>query len=1220
MPESNPVSLAADLERVVARYIATTLPISARYPALAQRFRALLGEEDLVKGPYVEALPDFEKGTSLQQLLRKNGGFLHDALERLPFAQRPLHRHQETALRSAVLDRQSLLVATGTGSGKTECFLLPLIHALLNDPEPATPGVRALLVYPMNALANDQLYYRIAPLLANHLLQFNITFGRYTGQVKAGAKRYDEAIELLNNPKLMRELGEPRDIPRNWLLTRDEMLADPPKVLITNYAMLEHLLLLPRNAPLFKASALRFVVLDEIHTYSGAQATEVAFLLRKLKNRLGVTEPLQVFGTSASLSSSDEATEDLKVFASRLMGETVSQVVRGNRVAHAFLTRPMPSTFRLSPSVWAMLGQALDRFLSLAAAEQNAEAWNECLERAGVGEPSLRAPKGAAVPPFLLDRFAANEELRAVASLLDRGRAVPFGELARQCFAADPDELSRKQEALASVVRIGMVARRSADDYPLLPARYHIAANSIEGLAALPTSDGEGWADIKVARHHRGERGLYYPLMTCRKCGQPFLEGWKQAGVLHMHRPDSGEAGAVRMVFWLGQPITGTEDEEDEAPDAEVAIGMGREWMNPMTGELGAADGAVPLYPVQTIEDEVERAHYVKRCPACGGRSSASDAEVITRMHPGDEALGAVITQRVLEALPARDIKDYDPKPALGRGLLTFSDNRQDAAFFAPYLERTAADIALRAAVRQVFKGTSSSMTLPQLADRVFDFWQRDGGQPLLLDALGEIKTDRGDVTTLLIGALAREFCTPGGRRNSLESLGVVYVTFEEAKLKELEAKARPFWPGALPSDSSAIRAMIHLLLENVRRDRALATLYRVNMKDEAVWGEYNNYRAFELEAGDKAVPFKWLPAASGSRHNRRSWYLVERLGLSRDHARQFLAHFWDACTRGTTPVFARMRPGFGLTGELLRFRAGDDLPLFRCKSCGLLQRHALKGACAAFNCRGDVAKLGGDECDRMRQQNHYLALYEETNHLTLRAREHTASLSTRLREEVERQFASNSINLLSCTTTMEMGVDLGDLEAVVNLNVPPGVANYQQRTGRAGRRAQAAPFCVTVARNTNYDQATYRNLEDYLSSSPRTPFVNLANAELFVRHQISVILSHFLREVISRQDINAPAIKHLFADPFDSEQYRLFMEKLRHWFEGDKGGASLAEAEQLGMLLPAGHSSVPTRGAELRLAVESRLAEFGIDVVQRCSDYLRREEEASQADRKSVV
>ena len=245
MSETNPIAFADGLRAVLERYIATTLPISRRYPELASEFRKLLNQEKLVQGPYVEALPDFEKGQPLSKLLKSAGGFLHDGLSQLPTADRKLHLHQEEALRRAVVDRESFLTTTGTGSGKTETFLFPIAHDLLSDPDPSRPGVRALLVYPMNALANDQLYYRVAPIFARYLKQYGITFGRYTGQVKASTKRDDEEFRLWNNPKLMEVLGHPSSIPKNWMLTRDEMLADPPKVLITNYAMLEHLLGVP---------------------------------------------------------------------------------------------------------------------------------------------------------------------------------------------------------------------------------------------------------------------------------------------------------------------------------------------------------------------------------------------------------------------------------------------------------------------------------------------------------------------------------------------------------------------------------------------------------------------------------------------------------------------------------------------------------------------------------------------------------------------------------------------------------------------------------------------------------------------------------------------------------------------------------------------------------------------------------------------------------------
>jgi ATP-dependent helicase YprA (DUF1998 family) len=360
MSEYNPIELTKTLKETLARYIPTTLPISRRYPDLRQRFLDLVREQTLVIGPYVEALPDFEKGRALKALIEGKGGFLHHGFLNLSdhLLNRPLHLHQEKALAAACRDGESLIVATGTGSGKTETFLYPIAHTLLNETDTEAPGVRALLIYPMNALANDQLFYRIAPLFGLYLKDFCITFGRYTSHIRAHASRAEEERKIKDNPKLMQALEG--KVPANWLLTREEMLENPPKLLITNYAMLEHLLLLPRNAPLFAHNTLRCIVLDEIHTYSGAQATEVAFLLRKLKNRLGLTQPLQVFGTSATLASGPEADQKLLTFASDLFGERVHKVIRGDREPHVRLKVNGQEIFRLDVRSWLAIGDILD--------------------------------------------------------------------------------------------------------------------------------------------------------------------------------------------------------------------------------------------------------------------------------------------------------------------------------------------------------------------------------------------------------------------------------------------------------------------------------------------------------------------------------------------------------------------------------------------------------------------------------------------------------------------------------------------------------------------------------------------------------------------------------------------------------------------------------------------------------------------------------------------
>lgn len=199
--------------------------------------------------------------------------------------------------------------------------------------------MRAIIIYPLNALANDQLYFRLAPLLLRDLGDPGITFGRFTSAVGANADRREVEDELRRNELLMEALGWPTAIPASWQLSRREMLDRPPHILITNYAMLEHLLLLPRNAQLFAGSQLQTLVLDEVHTYAGAQAIEVAFLLRKLKNHLGI-EPGKLYyvGTSASLAPGEKADSRVIEFASDLYGEKFAHVVRGQRLQHAALS------------------------------------------------------------------------------------------------------------------------------------------------------------------------------------------------------------------------------------------------------------------------------------------------------------------------------------------------------------------------------------------------------------------------------------------------------------------------------------------------------------------------------------------------------------------------------------------------------------------------------------------------------------------------------------------------------------------------------------------------------------------------------------------------------------------------------------------------------------------------------------------------------------------
>src|SRR5208282_3784569 len=250
-----------------------------------------------------------------------------------------------------------------------------------------------------------------------------------------------------------------------------------PTPLITNYAMLEHLLLLPRNAPLFANARLQSLVLDELHTYAGAQAIEVAFLIRKLKNHLGIAQgELRCVGTSASLAQDQRSEQMLLQFASDLFGEEFRHVVRGRRIRHPALTAPADE-WSLSPDRWVHLGRALSA--ETRPGDLDIHGWNAMCAGAGIAGLDVATdsgPLGAA----LVRRFGTNREVRTLAKMLD-AKVRRFEAVADDIFGSTVGNGNTSADALAGVVAVGLLCRTDASTYPLLPARYHVAASGIEG-------------------------------------------------------------------------------------------------------------------------------------------------------------------------------------------------------------------------------------------------------------------------------------------------------------------------------------------------------------------------------------------------------------------------------------------------------------------------------------------------------------------------------------------------------------------------------------------------------------------------------------------------------------------------------------------------------------------------------------------------------------------
>ena len=1169
----DPIQFRAVLEQRLRRFTTAAAAVSRVVaPNLGRAIDKMIEQETLIRGPFVESLPDFEKGSSIKELVAD--GTLCELWSGMEanapsLWTRPLHRHQQAAIGRD----ENYIVATGTGSGKTESFLFPLIDNLMRN-GPGKPGVKAILVYPLNALATDQMF-RIARLLFRELGDPGLTLGRFTGQTTPGASRSEIERDILSSPSFLDAFPDANRAPSGWLLSRDEMLQAPPDILITNYAMLEHVLLLPRNRGLLREADLRWLVLDELHTYAGAQAIEVAFLLRKLKANLGL-EPghLRCVGTSASLDP--DRKDDLTEFAQNLFNEPFgfgdAAVITGRRELHPLLKEDCKTT-SLSADTWLALGDGLARLRAEGGLDPDderfhVENWNDELG-------SVLPLEGRDLGQALLEKLGRLEEVRRVAAELHRKSSglMLLEDLARTIFPEVPSDLAR--QALISLINVAVLAvPRGGGGFPLLPARYHIAATTIEGvLVELSSENQEHWSSVIA-----GKQGLdaqdgaaaSYPLLVCRSCGEPYIETWDNGRRLAALPPRNGSA--ERMVLRLAGSEAAAIDEEDEDEDdleAEVVH------FDPRTGAIedDPSEITLSLQIAECVDDEHDRRQYVKACLACGEKRGGF-AEPLTTIYAGDESTSAMATQTLLEALPG---KPDSEGPMSGRSLLAFSDNRQDAAFFAPFLERVSRVEALRGAIIDAVR-SEDDLSINELANEVLARLKKHRFRVF----------DRGDQSTPLrgtelkdrIAALVTAEITLGGRgRGSLETYGLLAV--EHAGLEKIDRRVAAHLEDAGKESLARLAlGVIRLVLMMMRQSRAISDLdNRLDLSDEAIWGRGlgSEKISWELRKETQGTRIRRVLPTRPRDKTRLLWVLCDRLGLSREDADTLAEACWLEMERPRTGVLSK--GGQGMVIDLDKIRLGETAPRFMCDSCGRVAPFDLGGVCLANRCGGHVSQLPDAASDDAVLSNYYVRRWLSKPGAAI-AREHTAAIGTALRNEIEGGFRNGDINVLSCTTTMEMGVDLGDLEAVICRNVPPGISNYQQRAGRAGRRAQVAPIALTVARGSRYDQASYRRFDEYLKAIPNVPYINLENPRFFHRHQVSCVLAGWLDQRLATSTRSgSPRLIDVLGDRLDAASHKALFEDFAVWLESEEGKTAIKKAEAMADGMPSG---VALRGQEL--------------------------------------
>ena len=1088
----DPIKASQEIKNSYIDYVTTAFDLAD--PTYAGQLRRALQEEGMVaKGPYLDIGGSYETGRTLQELMDAGlAAPLFSQLEPIPEKERelklerPLYLHQERSLLKASRG-ENLVVTTGTGSGKTESFLLPILNHILTENQQGTlnSGVRAIVIYPMNALANDQIK-RLRALLKHYPA---IRFGIYNGNTR---HRHTEALnDYLKTHKDENGNGV-RPLP-NEMISREEMQENPPHILITNYSMLEYMMLRPKDDKVFSGAKLKYIVLDEAHIYKGATGMETGLLMRRLRARISEPEAVQYILTSATLGGMD-ADGEIVDFARKLCGVTFEAegIIRSQEKQPKLLEER-----EIDPALFTELASKPDSVGAL-------------LEQHGLDF----CPDGSAEEKIY--QLCLHTKLFAA---LRRSVKSPITvtQLNRQLQSAAPGITREQVVALVSVC-----ARAEKDGANLIKPRYHFFVRALEG-AYITLSEPKSLYLQRRSEQKApdGSVQAVFEAAVCNDCGRLALAGKTEDGVLHQFARQGKNDGTE---YYLIRNAEDGELFEEETDEEEKDDGSHDFVVCPTCASISTEADLRFGAPCEHDREKFVKIRLVDqtksgqpKCPACGFGS-------FRRFYVGSEAATAVLGTELYEQLPSEIVTEVEEtKSAAARGLfaraakkkirrtekarqfLCFSDSRSEAAFFATYMERSYQEFLRRRGIwhtAERLKARGESVVpVPEFVNeltryfeeqRCFAEWDhperpvasasRDNAW---IAVLNEMFSARRGTSLVSMGRVAFSY---EPNREFYQPFAEMYHISEEdaaALLEQLTMDA--VFSGAINAGSA------HTFTEAEREYIFFTTAERKLVKVKA--GEQKKSYLTGW-CGRKRTNGNYYP-------NTRLARLTAALGISAEDADAFLEDYWDNLFAPETEEFALDANDFNI-----HLGGTDAARFYRCKKCGRVTPYSVLGRCASVKCGGEVEAY--EPLEHI-EGNHYAQLYRSEQMKPLYIKEHTAQLAKDQQTRYQEAFVNKQIHALSCSTTFEMGVDVGSLETVYLRDIPPSPANYVQRAGRAGRGKGSAAFVMTFAKLSSHDFTYYDQPERMISGRIGAPVFEIENEKILNRHIFAVAISAFL-------------------------------------------------------------------------------------------------------------
>ena len=1231
-------------------YIEATYHIGS--PQLVAQRRELLQRPGIIsQAPYIESTPRYATERRFSEIPEipspaleayKAVSTASDGLPRLIYD--PPYKHQSDAILHSLIRSQNLVIMTGTGSGKTESFLLPILGKLAREAatNPASfkqkSAVRALILYPMNALVNDQLGRmralfgdpRIVKLFENWAGR-PARFSRYTSRTPyAGVRNKDkdqrnlksfedyyvdiqrksksadlsernEAADLLHQlksrgkwpakPDLISWFGQKGSLWQDVksksfkravtleqdveLITRHEAQESPPDLLITNYSMLEYMMMRPIERSIFdqtrewlkeNPSEKFLIVLDEAHLYRGASGAEVGLLLRRLRDRLGISpERFQVICATASFQNKGYAPD----FGAQLSGVPAETFV------------PITGDFAFSSH--AATGTEEDvRILSHI----------DLQSVYGASETS-NSNRSSAIKPFLefrgivpsdkpeADLYAALREYPPLGLLINETmkQAKPVKELALEIF---PESHELADQAVTTLMALGSMARLEEAGPSLLPSRIHSFYRGLPGLwvcmdplcSEVPEGARTGFSGKLYGqpRERCACGARVFELFTCRYCGTAYARSytndvdnpetlWSTPG--QAMRMLGGDASSLLPLDLLLEEPRSLE--KNEIANFDIDSG----WLNPP--ESGAKVRKVYLRSDRTTPPSDENGEFDQSleargmyipCGCCGKMARFGRSTVQDHQTKGDQPFQALVAKQIA-IQPASTDKISRFAPLQGRKVLIFSDSRQVAARLAPNLQMYSTRDSLRPLISWGFTKLQSVAAISALislddlylavlvaskklevrlrperreaesfaAEDVVDQAARQGdldSDETLTELLPQIRSERPPQSLLedILWTVQDPFL-------GLEALALASICERRGLTSKLRTLADIPGVATTPDDKVALaRAWLRCWRGNGFWLSGMPTTWRNRSRSEGISvkakkgkGRFNAMDKILLDKPSRKVfNEKWLPE------------LLEIFTASEDG-------------------------GYLLQGMRLSltFEGGWR----RCQTCKSVHRPVLTIPHCLDCSSKDVSTLDpiADEVFLARKgfyRKPVLAALADppTRPFALIAAEHTAQLNSPQSEDVFSKAEENellfqdiipvlgkkaakatAIDILSSTTTMEVGIDIGALSGVALRNMPPGRANYQQRAGRAGRRGNSVATVVAFGSVDSHDEYYFSEPDGMIRGSVIDPKLTLDNPEIVQRHIRAFLLQCYHQDRLP--EVNPDQSPNLFSVLGDVASFR---------------------------------------------------------------------------------